>query len=65
MDKPNARVCLACFTYGMAVLLDEKHIIPAELTNLPVAKAAQIFGEGWDEYALKCYAVVIAEGVVP
>ena len=62
MDKPNAKVCLPCFTFGMARVLDDEHIIPSELEALPISKIARIFGDRWDVYAMKCYAAVVAGG---
>jgi hypothetical protein len=45
----------------MASLLDDQDIIPRELDNLRVGEIAAIFGAGWDDFALKCFASVVAK----
>ena len=61
-NRKNAKVCQSCFTFGIALLLGEHKVLPMEARILPIGKTAKIFGDGWPDFALKCYSTVLVHG---
>ncbi len=58
MDKPGAKVCLACFSFGIAHLLDEDGLLRSELVDKTVTEIARFFGPQWEPFAFDYYKVV-------